>query len=326
MKSIVKIIFLVIILAIIGYVARFHLSSSPSESIKIHFVLPVEHQSLLEIVEGFQESLSNQLKREVRYKVYNAQGDVNLQRSLLQKLAQESSSLVVPVGTNTTQLTLKLIKDKPILSLAAMYTEADRKGYLLTGVLDEIPEDQFVSFLKNVHAPSSKIIIIHSADDRRVKEAIEIERLLKLQKIQVKRLMVHTLNDLYTVSQSFPPHTESVIILKDNLVVSGITVLKKACDQKKIALITSDEGTVKHGASMGFGVTEKDIGRAGGTIAASVLKGSPIQSIPIQHLRDLKVFVNMDYLKTHKNVEPLLRELCARNKYQLVLVKTEAKK
>lgn len=312
-------------LTIYGLKVKF-LDAHPSETLAVHLVIPIEHQALNDIVAGFEETLSAQLPGKVSYKVHNAQGDANLQRSIFQQLAQEKAALVVPVTTTTTQLALKLIKDKPILSLAAMYREADRTGHQITGVLDEIEPTQFVSFLKAIHTDSSRVVVIYSADDRRVKEATELEGLLKAQQIPVKRLMIQTLNDLYTISHSLPQDTGSVVMFKDNLVASGVTVLKKVCDDKKILLITSDEGTIKKGASLGFGVTEKDIGIEGGKLAVKILTGTPIQTIPIQHLSDLKIFVNVQFLEKNETLKPLLEKISTQHHYRLVLIQTETSK
>jgi putative ABC transport system substrate-binding protein len=326
MKTSIKTILLLIALIAIGYALKLQFKTSQKSPLTVHLVIPLEHQSLQDIVAGFKEALSSHLQKKVSYKVHNAQGDVNLQRSILQKLAQEETDLIVPVGTNTTQLTLKLIKNKPILSLAAMYKEEDRAGHQVTGVLDEIELDKFVSFLQQLHPIHSQIVLIHSTDDRRMKDALKIEQLLKTRKLLVKRLLIHTLNDLYTISHALPKNTYSVVILKDHLVVSGITALTKICDKKKIMLVTSDEGTVKSGASLGFGLTERDIGKEGGKIAAQILNSTAIQTIPIKHLSDLKVFANPKFLEKNKSLQPTLEKICHQYHYQLVTTQAEASK
>ena len=325
MKVSIKTITILTTIALIGFFikSKFFKNTGTPNHLQIHFVIPLEHQALNDIVNGFKESLSAELPGKVAYNVHNAQGDPNLQRAILQKLAQEKVSLVVPVGTTTAQMALKIIKDKPLLSLAAMYSEADRKGYQVTGVLDEISLSKFSDFLTLLHTAPSTIVLIHSTDDRRLKDAIEMEKKLKARKIYVKRLMVQTLNDLYTISQNFPSGTHSVIMLKDHLIVSGISVLKKACDKKKIPLITSDEGSVKSGASMGFGVTEKDIGIKGGKMAAQILTGTPVKNIPIQTLSTLKVFINPQFLKTRPCFQEILEKICQQNNYLLVKTETE---
>ena len=49
--------------------------------------------------------------------------------------------MIVPVGTSTTQMTLSLVKEQPIVSLAALYSETERQERSFknhTGILDEI--------------------------------------------------------------------------------------------------------------------------------------------------------------------------------------------
>lgn len=294
---------------------------SPSQAIfTVHFVLPLEHQALKDIVQGFRETLSEAMPGKIEFKEHNAQGDANLQRSILQKLSQEKANLIVPIGTTTTQSAVKLIKQTPLLSLAAMYTETERAGHQLGGVLDEISINQLTSFMETIHNPAGTLVIIHSTDDRRVKDALEMERQLNKKKIRAKRMMIQTLSDLYTLTQSLPKETSSVVILKDHLVVSGITILKRVCEERKILLITSDEGTVKNGAPIGFGVTEKDIGKEGGKMAHKVLSGTPIETLPIQQLSQLKIFVRSEVLATKPDFRSLVKNTAQQNNYQLIII------
>ncbi|MFN7662442.1 MAG: ABC transporter substrate-binding protein [Alphaproteobacteria bacterium] len=320
MKKIFKVMAVAAGLAALVYAIK-QKTSSPSQAIfTVHFVLPLEHQALKDIVQGFRETLSKSMPGKIHFKEHNAQGDANLQRSILQKLSQEKADLVVPIGTTTTQSTVKLIKQTPILSLAAMYTETDRAGHQLGGVLDEISINQLTSFVETIHNPSGTLVIIHSTDDRRVKDALEMESQLNKKRIRTKRMMIHTLSDLYTLSQNLSNQTSSVVILKDHLVVSGIAVLKKACNEKKILLITSDEGTVKSGAPIGFGVTEKNIGQEGAKMAIKVLSGTPIEKLPIQHLAQLKIFVRSEFLANNPSFHTVVKKTAQKKNHQLIII------
>lgn len=319
MKTSLKTLLFIIGLILISYGLKSYFRPSSSPALQIHFVMPIEHQALRDIIAGFEESLSREVATPIHYKVHNAQGDANLQRSIFQSLMREKTDLIVPIGTTTTQMSIKIIKDKPLLSLAAMYTEADRKGHELTGVLDEISMSQFATFVEQVVPAKSGVVLIHSADDRRVQDALEMETILKSKGFSVKRLMIQTLNELYTVSQSLPSTSKALVIFKDNLVASGITVLKKATEEKKILLITADEGTVKNGASLGFGVTEKDIGRDGAKLAAQILNGASPAAIPVHHLTDLKVFVNSKFMEENPSFQSLLEKICKKNGYQSIV-------
>ena len=319
MKTSLKTLLFISGLLVASYGLKNYFRLSSSADLQIHFVMPIEHQALRDIIAGFQEALARDVTTPIHYTVHNAQGDANLQRSILQSLMREKTDLIVPISTTTTQMSLKIIKDKPLLSLAAMYTEADRKAHQLTGVLDEISMLQFATFVAHVTPSKGMIVLVHSADDRRVTDAQEMEALLKSKGFSVKRLMIQTLNDLYTLSQSLPATATALLIFKDNLVASGITVLKKATEEKKMLLITADEGTVKSGAPLGFGVTEKDIGREGAKLAAQILKGTSPAAIPIQHLRDLKVFVNSKFVQQNPAFQDLLEKVCTTNGYELVV-------
>ena len=84
----------------------------------------MDHAALRAIVNGFEESVSKSYPGKVRFEVENAQHDLNIQRSILQKFINQKVDLIVPVGTSVTQMAISMVKSQPTLGLAAMITDA----------------------------------------------------------------------------------------------------------------------------------------------------------------------------------------------------------
>jgi putative ABC transport system substrate-binding protein len=284
--------------------------------IKIGIILPLEHQALNDIVAGFSEKLPKMYGESVQIKIMNAQGDVNLQRAIIQQMHDQHYDLIVPVATGTTQMTLSMVHDTPIVGLAADLSEADRQKLTPCNIVivhDEIPPRKLIEFLHMTHPKLKKLTLIHSTSDKIFPDVQATIAVGKQLGIEVKALMVATLPELTSATQALSNETQGIFILKDNLIASGIATLAKAANDKHIPLFTSDEGSVQSGAGFSLGVREKQIGEEGAVLAAAVIAGDSACHIPNVEMRKLTVFINKKSLEKElqdgNNIETAAKKL-----------------
>lgn len=282
-----------IVIAIIGLVI---LKSHNQSSVKtIGIIIPMEHAALREIIEGFKTTIQAEYPHPVRFLIENAQGDANIQRAIIQQFLAQKADLLVPIGTPASQMALAMTKDQPIISIASLYTEAERlkrEPRNITGIHDEIPAAHQMSFIRSLFPRLKKMTLIHSNSEKVFHDVAEITRLANVHGINLQKLTIQALPDLYSVSKAIASDSELIFILKDQILVSGITTLAQAADSLKIPLITSDEGSVNGGAASALGVREKELGVVGARLAIQVLNGTPIASMPMQDMQQLVVFIN----------------------------------
>lgn len=282
---------------------------SSTNTKKIGVIVPLEHKAMDEIVAGFTETLRKNYPYPFKYKVANAQGDLNLQRAIISQMKDEQYDLIVPIGTGTTQMSVATIHNQPIVSLAASFSEEERqqkKPCHIAVVHDEISTQQLIEFIHLVYPGMKRIVLIHSASDKvfpEVKEAVTIGKQFGME---INPMMVPTLNELYSIAKAIPAETQGIFVLKDSLIVSGISTLENVAEKRHIPLITSDQGSVQDGAGFALGVHERDIGVEGAKLAAAVLSGKPACSLPIVNMTHLTVFVNKESLaKQLQSLEPI---------------------
>ncbi|HBY55502.1 MAG TPA: hypothetical protein DEG23_01620 [Coxiellaceae bacterium] len=261
---------------------------------KIGIIMPIEHKALLEISEGFQETLKVLYSGPIKFKVGNAQGDINLQRAIISQMHDANYDLVVPIATSVVQMTTAMISNQSILGLAADVTE---KKDNLAVVNDEIDKEKIIAFIHKVYPKLKNISLVYSSSDKIFPEAAQVETACKHRHIKLHSLMIQNLSDLYSASQAIPQDTEAVFILKDSLVASGINTLVQLTKKRKIPLITSDDGTVQQGASFAVGVSEKDIGIEGAKLAAQILQGVSPGKLSMVKLTKPTIFINLSALK-----------------------------
>lgn len=270
-------------------------NQSPSNTKKIGIVMPIEVKALDEIVTGFKNAVLKESRVPVQFKIANAQGDMNIERAIISQMQAANYDVIIPIGSDATELSTAMVKDKAIVSLASSFTQQQRqqlKQCNIAVVHDEIPVTKQISFLHSVDPKIKTLVLIHSASDKifpQVKEAIAAG---KANGIVVKEMLAPTLNDIYSVANNIPANTQAIFVLKDAMIVNGITTLQIAAAKLHIPLYTSDQGSVQDGAGFSLSVHEKEIGSGGGSLAAKIINGQSPCKLPIVDMTKLTVFVN----------------------------------
>jgi putative ABC transport system substrate-binding protein len=272
----------------------YFIANKPSSKLKIGLVVPIEHQALKDITEGFKEEIDRQFK-DTAYDldVLNAQGDKSLLKSIVDKLQRQNYDLVAAIGTEATLMAATVIKTKPLIGLDVT-SEANQQQKNMTGILESKIAPCF-DFLKLSLPGLKKVTVIYSASEKISKQIEDLLKMANEHRIELQPLMIQGLVDLYSISKFIDPHSNAIFILKDNTVASGVPTLAKTAQDLKIPLFTCDEGSVNSGAAAGIGNKEKDIGIKGGEIAGKILvhKKAP-SAIPFEPLQKFVVFLNLD--------------------------------
>lgn len=294
--------------------------SESSATKKVGIIIPIEHKAMNEIVAGFTDTLSKEFPQPIKFKIMNAQGDLNLQRSIIQQMKDEHYDLIVPIGLGPTQMAVAMTHNQPIVSLAATFSEQERsqlKKCNITVVHDEISPQQIIDFVHKTYPKITHLTLIHSASDKIFPDVKIAVTAGKKVGIEIQPMMVPTLSELYSISNALPSGTQGILVLKDNLIVSGISTLSIAAQKKEIPLITSDQGSVQDGAAFALGVHERHIGIAGAKLASAVLGGQPVCSLPIVDMTQLTLFVNKSSLLKEKQSFEILRAAAGQQHYEL---------
>lgn len=303
-----KLIYLSTLFFIIFNITACH--EQNSSAIKVGLIVPLEHAAMNEIVAGFSTTLTKLANKPVLIKVANAQGDANLQRAIIQQMRDENFTVIAPIGTDTSQMTIAMTQ-QPIISIASDISDSARKKYPnchVAIVHDEISPQQLIRFIHSVYPQIKHLTLIHSANDQVFNQVKETVATAKQLGVEIHALLAATLPELSQVTQAIPQQTEAIFILKDSLIVSGISVLKKAADEKHIPLITSDQGSIESGGGFALGVHEKEIGVESAKLANAILNGKSACDLPITEMKKLTVFVNRHALQSQaQTLQPIIK-------------------
>lgn len=254
---------------------------------KVAIIVPMEHEAMSQIVAGINESLSLpniSTQNLPNISVQNAQGDSNIQLALIKQM--KDYDILMPIGSSACQMTLAHRPDKYTVCVAA---KMDKNTAFMTGVNDEIPITISLAKLPKL----KHITVIYSATEKIAPEIEELQKYGTEHSVELSLRMIQNLSDITSAVKTSPANTEAFLVLKDHLVVSAINIITKEAMHRKIPVITSDEGSVKNGATFAIGVKEKDTGIEAGKIAKLIINGTNPKDIVYQNMSTLTTFVNM---------------------------------
>lgn len=275
-----------------------------SQKATVAIVAPVEIPAMTEIIKGIQSGINTQCGSKANFIVKNAQGDLNLQRSILQQYnGDDKVKIVVPIGTVSSEMAMTLIKNKPIVAIAADYQPADvtnANNQNVTNLRDDPSPEAQLAFIHQAMPNIKYLTLVHSSEKRVVAEVQMAKAAAAQYGITLQDLMIQQLPDIYSVSRAINPKSQGIYILQDETVVSGIKSLVKQAEQRHIPVIASDDGSVQNGAAFSIGVKQRDVGLQGSGLLCQVLQGKKASDIPTKKMSKYTVFVNHSRLDAQK--------------------------
>jgi putative tryptophan/tyrosine transport system substrate-binding protein len=286
-----KTIFLTVIILALSIVLYSNYQDQNQEIKTIGILAPMAHAAMEEIHNGVKEGLSS---KDIKIIFRNAHGDLNTQRAILKQFNNLNVDIIMPIGSGAMLMALKENKDKAIIGLATKLLLKDQLNLnnTVTSVIDEIPIQKHLELISEIIGDLKKITLIYSPAEKIFPELEELKKASRRMELKVQYLMAEKVSDLFSIASAIDDDSQVLFILKDHLIVSGIEGLVKEARKKKIPVITSDEGSVKNGASLALGVMEKDIGVAGAEVALAVLEEENLNLKKETPVKSFKLFIN----------------------------------
>ena len=169
----------------------------------IGIIVPLKHPAMIEIEQGFRDELKKRYSKPVHIVVKNAEHDPSLQRLIIQQMRSNSTDIIEPIGTAAFEMSLAIVKKKPVIGIAAEFTDQERQALSpahASSVLDEVNPSVQLSLIKQMLPQCQTITLVHSADDNTLREVNEAKSAAASLGIDLKDLTVVSAQDMYTVS------------------------------------------------------------------------------------------------------------------------------
>ena len=310
------------ILILIGVCFFWFKESNVSYDLSVGVIVPSDYGPLNEIASGFISKLSESSKdKKTKIFVQNAHGDASVQRSIIKQFISKKIDLFVPVATQATEATLSVVKEKPVLFLAAFFDNSikDRLNNI-TGITDDMPLSDKVTFIHEMVPNAKNIALVYSNSEKVVPEVSKIDEAASQYNIKFKKYLVQNVREMASVSKTIN-NVDAIVVLRDIVVLSGMqNLVKNAAERLAIPIVTFNEDAVNNGAVVSIGTTDRMIGEIGASVALKILAGADIKNIPISPAKPYTVFVNNSSLQKQSLDKNLPVNYANKNGYQITFV------
>lgn len=272
-------------------------AEAPVEKLAIGITQIVEHPSLDLIRQGIIDGLKENGfadGEQIVIDYANAQGNMENTQLIAQKFEADKKKLVIAITTPSAQAAKNNVKSSPIIFSAV--TDPAGAGLVdknITGVSDMTPIDQQLALLQAL-LPNAKTIgmIYNSSEQNSVVQVKQTEEKAKALGLKVEAVAITTANELPLALDALLGKVDVLYTHVDNTLASAYGVIIQKSNEKKIPVLGAVEDYVKQGAIATQGIDNYKVGYQTGVMAARVLKGEDVNSIPFETLKETDLIIN----------------------------------
>jgi putative ABC transport system substrate-binding protein len=275
------------------------------KTVKIGIIQLVEHPSLDAAREGFVAALKDAGYEEGKNLVLdyqNAQGDMNNNMAIAQKLVADKNDLILAIATPSAQAAVQSTKDIPVLFTAitdpvgaGLVNSLEEPGANVTGTSDTHPEaiKKTMNAIKKFIPDAKKVgIIYNSGESNSVVNVENAKKVMQEIGLEAVETSVATSSEVKQAAESLVGRVDVFYIPKDNTVVSALESVITVANDKDIPTFVGEGDSVKRGTFASYGLEYHDLGYTTGKMAIDILKGKKPSEIPVGFPENLELVIN----------------------------------
>ncbi len=275
------------------------------KTVKIGITQIVEHPSLDAAREGFIAALKDagyEEGKNLKIDYQNAQGDMNNNASIAQKLASDKNDLILAIATPSAQAAVQATKDIPILFTAItdpvgaeLVKSMEKPGGNATGTTDTHPDaiKNTIDAIKKFIPDAKKVgIIYNNGEPNSVVNVKNAREALEKAGLEAVETTISTSSEVKQAAESMVGRVDVLYIPKDNTVVAALESVITVANDKDIPTFVGEGDSVKRGTFASYGFDYHDLGYTTGKMAVEILKGKKPSEIPVGYPENLELVVN----------------------------------
>lgn len=273
--------------------------------VKIGIAQYANHPSLDGAREGFLQALKDAGYEEnvnLQVDFHNAQGDMNNNLTIAQKLVGDKNDLILAIATPTAQAVAKATKDIPVLFTAVtdpvtskLVDSLEKPGGNVTGTRDTNPDaiKKTMETIKKFFPEARKIgVIYNSGEQNSVVNIANVKQVLQDGGLETVEATVTNSSEVKQAADSLVGRADVIYLTSDNTVISALSSVVSVANDKNIPLFCESSESVGEGAFASIGFQYYDLGYTTGKMAVEVLKGASPADIPVQFSEKLDLMIN----------------------------------
>lgn len=266
-----------------------------------------DHPSLDNCREGFIQGLASEGFKEgenLQIDFKAAQGDMTRATQIAQNFANEKKDLVCGIATPSAQALYAACMEKgiPVIfnavsdpveaKLATSKTEA-MKG--ISGISDLLPVEDQLKLIRQILPDAKKIGILYTTSEANSVSTLRIYKELASQYgFEIVEKGIGKQAEVPQAADVLVREVDCISNLTDNTVVAALGVLLEKANAANIPVFGSEEEQVKNGCLASAGLDYVELGKQAGIMAAKVLRGTDVSTLPYETLKESKITTNKE--------------------------------
>ncbi|MGF0111961.1 tryptophan ABC transporter substrate-binding protein [Streptococcus sp. SGI.013] len=282
-----------VIIAGLGYqtVTKKETKTTSATTVKVGVLQFVTHEALDEIYRGIKAGLEEEGYSGDKLKIdfLNAEGDQSKVQTMSQKLVANQNDVLIGIATPAAQGLASATKEIPIIMGAVtdpvgakLVKSLDQPGGNVTGVSDKTPIKAQVDLIKEL-TPNVKTVgvIYSSSEDNSKSQVEEFKNLAEKAGLEVVVKSVPSTNEIKTTSEVLLSQVDAVWVPLDNTIASAFSTLVQVAKEAKKPIYPSVDTMVEEGGLASVVIDQYQLGVETGKMAAKVLKGEDVSTLPV---------------------------------------------
>jgi len=260
----------------------------------------VSHPSLDAIEQGILDELMDQ-KIDLDIRLENAQGNMATATQIAQKFLSESPQLIIPITTPSAQTVYNAVKDSQIPVVFAAVSDPvgarlvdakTMKGEGITGVSDISPIQKQLNLIKKFQPSLKRIGFLYNPGEANsVSMLKQFKEMAEKMGFTVIEAACPNSSEVPNVTRPLLETVEAIYIPNDNTIISALESVLRVVDTK-LPVYAADPDSVKRGCIAAVALSQYQIGREVGKVAARVLKGENPSDISVVIPTQVETAVN----------------------------------
>jgi putative ABC transport system substrate-binding protein len=226
-----------------------------------------------------------------------------LAAQIISKFVNQGEGIVVTIGTMPTQVAFKYAKEKRIQLIFSSVTNPTTiaqslEGASITGVSNFVALKPQLELFKKIQPNLKRLGVIFNTGEANSVDIVEKLRPIAQELgIELVEQGIQKASDIPQAINTLSKRVDAVFISNDNTSLCAIPFIVGVCNKAKIPVYVSDTDQVAKGCLAALGPNQYDIGKQTGAIAAKILQGQDISSIPIEYPASTELFINLNAAK-----------------------------